>query len=133
MCSRSVSKPTSNRHGRPIKMSRMNVVIRGTVLLGIAATVFACTSDADVLGPGVVDNLFQSYVAIGNSITAGFQSDGINDSTQQQAYPGLLAHQMKTRYAFPSLNMPGCRPPLTNFATQARVTLPGQPPSTATT
>ena len=31
------------------------------------------------------------YVAIGNSITAGFQSNGINDSTQRRAYPHLLA------------------------------------------
>ena len=114
-------------------MSRMNAMVRGTLLLGVAATVFACTSDADVLGPHVVDNLFLNYVALGNSITAGFQSDGINDSTQRQAYPRLLAQQMGTRYAFPSLAMPGCRPPINNFQTQTRVTLPGQPPSTATT
>src|SRR5438094_453648 len=35
--------------------------------------------------------MFQRYVAMGNSITAGFQSGGINDSTQQQSYVGLVA------------------------------------------
>ena len=34
--------------------------------------------------------MFQRYVAIGNSITAGFQSGGINDSTQKQSYAVLV-------------------------------------------
>ena len=96
-------------------------------------SIYACNGNADVLGPVLVNPLFDRYVAIGNSITAGFQSDGINDSTQRQAYPALLAKQMRTRYGFASLKMPGCRPPLNNFQTQTRVTLPGQPASTATT
>jgi GDSL-like Lipase/Acylhydrolase len=113
-------------------MSRMHVVVRGALLLGATAVVYACNSDADVLGP-LVNPLFNNYVAIGNSITAGFQSDGINDSTQRQSYALLLAKQMGTRYGYAALQMPGCRPPLNNFHTQTRVTLPGQPASTATT
>jgi hypothetical protein len=113
-------------------MSRSQVLVRGVFLLGTAAVIYACNGDADVLGP-ITNPLFNSYVAIGNSITAGFQSDGINDSTQQQAYPRLIANAMHTRYGFASLAMPGCRPPLNNFATQTRVTLPGDPPSTAAT
>jgi len=55
-----------------------------------------------------------SYVALGNSITAGYQSGGINDSTQRQSYALLLARQMGTRYAYPALTMPGCAPPINN-------------------
>ena len=94
-------------------------------LLGVAALVLAavgCFDDDNnrVLGP-TPDALFRSYVALGNSITAGWQSNGINDSTQRRAYPVLLATQMDTRFAYPSLAGRGCNPPIANFLTQARV------------
>ena len=50
-----------------------------------------------------VDPLFARYVSMGNSITAGFQSGGINDSTQQQSYAVLLAHAMRSPFFVPSL------------------------------
>jgi len=66
--------------------------------------------------------MFQRYVAIGNSITAGFQSGGINDSTQKQSYAVLVGGVMGgDRFYYPSLNAPGCPPPFTNIFTQARV------------
>jgi lysophospholipase L1-like esterase len=65
--------------------------------------------------------MFTSYVSFGNSITAGFQSGGINDSTQREAYPVLLAAQMGTAFAIPSLNYPGCPPPLLNAFTQTPI------------
>jgi lysophospholipase L1-like esterase len=66
--------------------------------------------------------MFQRYVSIGNSITAGFQSGGINDSTQQQAYPVLVAAAMGgAPFYYPSLNYPGCPPPYTNIFTGTRV------------
>lgn len=114
-------------------MSRIHLVARGALLLGATAIVFACTSNVDVLGPGLVNPLFNNYVAIGNSITAGFQSDGINDSTQRASFAALIARQMRTRYAFASLRMPGCTPPLNNFQTQTRVTPAGAPASTSST
>ena len=91
--------------------------------IGAFALVAACESKRDVLGPSVPQGgaLFKSYVAIGNSITAGFQSDGINDSTQRQSYARLLAKSMGTLYRYPSLNMPGCQPPIANTQTGARV------------
>jgi len=88
---------------------------------GAAGVIAGCTSDSTVLGPTRADPIFQSYVAIGNSITAGFQSDGINDSTQQRSYAVLLGRQMGTRFAYPSLAGRGCRPPLSNALTGARV------------
>ncbi|HTE45935.1 MAG TPA: SGNH/GDSL hydrolase family protein [Gemmatimonadaceae bacterium] len=102
-------------------MSRTHAVVRGALLLGAAGAMVACGNEPPVLGPAVVDPLFKSYVSIGNSITAGYQSGGINDSTQRLAYPVLLARQMGTRMAYPSLVMPGCPPPISNTLTGARV------------
>jgi lysophospholipase L1-like esterase len=93
------------------------------VAVGAVLVAVACESNRDLLGPNppLGGAIFQSYVAIGNSITAGWQSGGINDSTQQQAYPRLLALQMGTPYRYASLVAPGCPPPVNNFQTQSRV------------
>jgi GDSL-like lipase/acylhydrolase family protein len=111
----------------------MSISFRGATALALAAALMACTDNsAKVLGPQPVGNgLFQSYVSLGNSITAGYQSGGINDSTQKRSYAVLLAGQMGTRFAYPSLAMPGCPPPVDTFTTQHRVTLKGQPASTS--
>ncbi len=112
-------------------MSRTHFAARGALALGTLWAMAACDNGSnDIVLPRPVSPIFTSYVAIGNSITAGFQSDGINDSTQKQSYALLLARSMGTRYAYPGLQMPGCRPPIANFQTQARVTLAGQPAST---
>jgi lysophospholipase L1-like esterase len=83
----------------------------------------ACDSEKIVTRPATSLNtgLFRSYVAIGNSITAGYQSGGITDSTQQESFADLLAHAAGTRYAYPSFSAPGCPPPIVNFQTGARL------------
>lgn len=101
---------------------RTHAVARGALLLGaIGAFAVACNSDTTLLGPKPNNAIFTSYVALGNSITAGYQSGGINDSTQKQSYAVILAHAMNTRFAYPSLVLPGCPPPLTSLVTGARV------------
>jgi lysophospholipase L1-like esterase len=90
----------------------------------IAAALAACAKDAEIFTaptPGNNAAFMARYVALGNSITAGFQSDGINDSTQKQSYARLLATAAGTRYAYAALEGRGCRPPLTNFLAQTRV------------
>lgn len=91
--------------------------------LGIALGASACNND-ELFRPAnfvPIDPLFERYVSMGNSITAGFQSGGINDSTQMQAYPILLANAMGSPFFSPLMNRPGCPPPFTNVFTQARV------------
>jgi lysophospholipase L1-like esterase len=111
-----------------------SLFVRGAAALVLLGTIAACSDEnAKVVGPTPANNIFASYVAIGNSITAGFQSAGIMDSTQKRAYPVLLAGQMRTRFAYQSLKNPGCPPPVNNFQTQSRVTITGQPPSTSNT
>lgn len=105
-------------------MIRSSNTIRAVAVAAIAALTAACADNgptAVVPAPVPVNALFTSYVALGNSLTAGYQSGGINDSTQQLSYPSLLAQAMKTRYAYASLAAPGCPPPIVNFQTQARL------------
>ena len=91
-----------------------------TIVGAVGAACFG--SGGDVLGPrpSGPNEIFQSYVALGNSITAGYQSGGISNTTQRQSYAFLLAQQMGTRYAYASLRDPGCPAPIINFQTQAR-------------
>src|SRR6476646_1082574 len=103
------------------------------LIIGATAVLVACDANRDAVGlTNLNSDIFRSYVAIGNSITAGWQSGGINDSTQQQAYPRLLAAQMGTPYKYASLVAPGCPPPVNNFQTPGRVSV-GTTPSTGTT
>ena len=60
------------------------------------------------------NGLMARYVSMGNSITAGYQSDGINDSTQQRSYAVLFAGRANAPFFVPSLQGRGCPPPITN-------------------
>ena len=101
------------------KQLRAGALAAAIALVGVAA---ACGKDSvDVVAPSAaLYPMFQVYVALGNSITAGYQSSGINDSTQRQSYARLLAQQFRTRYAYAALAGPGCPPPIVNFLTGVR-------------
>lgn len=95
--------------------------VRHLAVLGAACLLAACVDDAvqpPATVPATAGAMFNSYVAIGNSITSGFESGGINDSTQQNSYAVLLGQQMGTTFNAPLLNRPGCPPPLVNVFTQ---------------
>jgi lysophospholipase L1-like esterase len=117
-------------------MSRFPVLLRGALALGAMLAIAACAdADRKLLLPATPagGDLFRNYVAMGNSITAGFQSGGINDSTQRQSYAFLLAQQAGTHFGYPAFNKSvtvpvsatatitvtsGCPPLLANWATQ---------------
>jgi hypothetical protein len=99
--------------------------------LGVALVVAAC-NDEQLFPPAVPQYtggaMFQRYVSIGNSLTAGFQSGGINDSTQMRAYPVLVAAAMGgDRFYWPVLNYApaagvyGCPPPIDTLFTATGV------------
>lgn len=97
-------------------------------VVGAAVALAACADDPDVFQPTPTagNGLFDRYVALGNSLTAGFQSSGINDSTQRESYAYLMATQsMDTRFAYAALAGRGCAPPVMNIQTQERVGGPG--------
>lgn len=113
-------------------MSRFSNLLRGAIGLGAMLGIAAC-GDADgklflPISPAGGE-LTSSYVALGNSITAGWQSGGLNDSVQRQSYAFLFAQQAGTRFAYPSFTKSfqatatltittGCPPMLGNWATQ---------------
>lgn len=100
-----------------------SLTLKSTAALGLLLGALACQDDT-LLRPATlipVDPQFAVYVSMGNSITAGFQSGGINDSTQVQSYANLIAGSMHTPFFMPLLNRPGCPAPFTNIFTQTRV------------
>lgn len=82
--------------------------------LGVTFLTVAATSCIEGDEPVSVEirggEMFSRYVALGSSITAGFQSGGINVATQGQAYPVLLAERAGAAFGIPALAMPGCPP-----------------------
>jgi len=113
-------------------MASKHYLVGGAAAFLAAAAITACTKTKEVNMTAPADPLFASYVSLGNSLTAGMQSAGINDSTQVEAYPVLFAQSASTRFAQPLLSKPGCPPPIDNFITQTRVTPAGYPTSTST-
>ena len=113
-------------------MSHLRALVRGVLAAGVIAAVSACSDGGKVVAPKTPAGgaLFQHYVSIGNSIAAGVQSAGINDSTQRQSFAFLIAQQMGTRFAVPFFPRPGCTPPIANWQTGAVV---GAPVATSTT
>ncbi len=81
--------------------------------LGLALLATGCRSDEALNAPNLSNNsgLLERYVSMGNSITAGFQSAGINDSTQRQSYAVIFAQQAGAPFFIPLLNKPGCPAP----------------------
>jgi len=105
-------------------------------VLGFLLAAAACENDQlnRPFSTTPIDPLFDRYVSMGNSITAGFQSGGILDSTQKQSYAVLLAQAMHSPFYVPLLGSPGCPPPYTNVFTQTRYKRAGDTTtSTATT
>src|SRR5438034_5079561 len=102
----------------------MNRTMRlSAAVLGVLLAVTACNDEKlnRPFSSTPVDALFDRYVSMGNSITAGFQSGGINDSTQAQSYAVLLARAMHTPFFSPLMNKSGCSPPYTNVFTVSRL------------
>lgn len=106
-------------------MTRKLLIGPLALVVALAACVENESTNPPTADPNLVSPRFARYVAFGNSITAGFQSGGINDSTQMLAYPALLAGQMGTAFHAPLLNFPGCPPPLLNIFTQTPVASAG--------
>jgi lysophospholipase L1-like esterase len=55
--------------------------------------------------------LFEHYVAIGTSISAGFASEGLSSVSQVDAWPAQLARVAGKDISLPLIAFPGCRPP----------------------
>jgi len=101
----------------------------GTAAFGILLGVIGCNNENLFTPTNYLtrDPLFDRYVSVGNSITAGFQSGGINDSTQLQSYAVLLSRQMGTPFFVPLMNKAGCPPPIISVFSNPPIRV-GPPP-----
>jgi hypothetical protein len=90
------------------------------VLFVAILAVAACGDGGDIVRPGP-DEVLHRYVALGNSITAGYQSDGLLFETQNQAYPVLLASKAGVPFGVPGMAHPGCPPPVARPLTTDRI------------
>lgn len=103
----------------------------GVVFLLLLGLPLLSGCDEETLtAPEIQNDLFNSYVSIGNSITAGFQSGGISSQTQSQSYAVLLAEQMNTPFGVPRLEAPGCPPPFVSFFNASGIPDPQRPQGT---
>ena len=118
-------------------MTYRRILVAGGLSLALLAA--ACHEDElfTPLPPAYAGGaMFARYVSFGNSITAGFQSGGLNDSLQRLAYPVLLARAMGTTFYYPSINyvptanLFGCPSPITFIFTNppTRLGPPTAPP-----
>ncbi len=95
-------------------------------VVGLSLVLAGACSQDELFSPAVPlykgGAMFQRYVSMGNSVTAGFQSGGINDSTQKQSYAAKLSVAMGgDRFNRPSLTIPGCPPPIDTLFTASGV------------
>lgn len=78
----------------------------------LSAIIFISCDDFNEIDPPVKDQVsgsadFSRYVALGNSITAGYQSGTLYQSAQQYSYAALIAKQTGTKFEAPFVSDPG--------------------------
>src|SRR5205814_3214399 len=103
--------PQGSRFGRGAGMVALR--IRSAIVACVLALAAGCARVTPPRAParttGAAD--FSRYVAVGNSLTAGYRSGGLLDIFEDEAYPVLVARQA---------GLPPLRHP--------RVAAPGYPP-----
>jgi len=86
-----------------------NILSNLFVIIIITTLMTGCQDRTSITSPlpqsGNAD--FTRYVAIGNSITAGYQSSALYQDAQVYAYGNLIAHQVNTSFAIPLISNPG--------------------------
>jgi len=69
--------------------------IRNILLLFVLVSFFACKPELDDFTTSNGGADFTKYVAIGNSLTAGYTDGDLFKSGQENSYPSMLAYQMQ--------------------------------------
>ena len=83
----------------------------GALALGLlSATLAACTDERATSPEG--RDAFERYVALGTSVSAGTQSDGIYYATQSQSWTNQLARAAFAHFDMPFIAAPGCNAPI---------------------
>lgn len=92
----------------------MNQRARRGLALAFAAVVLPAGLSGCRLFPGglLTGGSFERYVALGDSITAGYQSGGLYADGQASSYPVLLSQRAGKPIRAPEGRGPGCPPPI---------------------
>ncbi len=80
------------------------------VLIAVFSVFFitSCDETQDAFVDDILDPEMSKYVAIGDSLTAGVQSDGIVRDFQRNSFPALIAKQMGIdNFEQPIVDSPG--------------------------
>ncbi len=81
-----------------------------TALISLSILFIGCENRTELTAPPL-PNLgstnFSTYVAIGNSITSGYQSGSLYEDAQMFSYPKLIANQVGTEFVQPIISNPG--------------------------
>jgi len=81
------------------------LVILPLMLIWVGCSLEKPTETQSVLGLGNAN--FTSFVAIGNSITAGYQSGSLVETHQQYSFGNQIANQVEATFAQPTVSYPG--------------------------
>lgn len=68
---------------------------RYILFIGLLGILFACQPELDDFSPSKGNADFSTYVALGNSLTAGYADGSLYKSAQLNSYPNILAEQFK--------------------------------------
>ncbi len=96
-------------------MRKASIILRRTFALGALASLIAiasgCGTNDKAFSPGSPDTGtadFSSFVAIGNSLTAGYQSAALSSNTNAFSFPKLIADQAGVAtFVQPDIEHPG--------------------------
>lgn len=72
-----------------------NIYLKFSLFALIAAVFVACEPKINEFEPSKGNADFSSYVAIGNSLTAGYSNAALYKTGQKYAYPNIMAEQFK--------------------------------------
>ena len=108
-------------------MKLARITITAAVFVGILSW-YGCTDSAPSgPTPGLGNNTVTKYVAIGNSLTAGYQSAGLYASAQVYSFPNLIAQQLVKaganlgNFEQPLYSDPGTPDPVTGKASRYEI------------
>jgi lysophospholipase L1-like esterase len=71
-----------------------NYIYKLSSLLVLAAFAVSCEPEIEVPAPQSGGADFSNYIAVGNSLTAGYADNGLYAESQMTSYPALIAQQM---------------------------------------
>ncbi len=84
-------------------MKTINKTILAFLFIGL---ILGCKPEIEVPAPSAGTAQFTEYLALGNSLTAGYSNGGLYLEVQEQSFPALIAHQLQEVNAGLSFSQP---------------------------